>query len=52
MISGPSTGEETLTIETLFVNGKANDNASIVDKVTFEVPFRVRLSDKLFKIIE
>ncbi len=51
LISGPSTGEEELILEKLFVNGKENDNATIGDKVTFEVPFRVRLSDKLFKII-
>jgi UPF0176 protein len=51
LISGPSTGEEELILEKLFVNGKENDNAVIGDKVTFQVPFRVRLSDKLFKII-
>ena len=51
LISGPSTGEEELILEKLFVNGKENDNATIGDKVTFQVPFRVRLSDKLFKII-
>ena len=51
LISGPSTGEEKLILEKLFVNGKENNHAIIGDKVTFEVPFRVRLSDKLFKII-
>ena len=51
LISGSSTGEEELILEKLFVNGKENDNAVIGDKVTFQVPFRVRLSDKLFKII-
>ena len=51
LISGPSTGEEELILENLFVNGKENNHATIGDKVTFEVPFRVRLSDKLFKII-
>jgi len=35
----------------MFVNGKENSIAKVGDKVTFEVPFRVRLSDKLFKII-
>jgi len=33
------------------VNGTENSSAKAGDKVTFEVPFRVRLSDKLFKII-
>ena len=51
LISGPSTGEEELILEKLFVNGKENNSATIGDKVTFEVQFRVRLSDKLYKII-
>ena len=52
LISGPSTGNEELILENFFVNGAANDHAVLGDKVTFVVPFRVRLSDKLFKIIE
>jgi UPF0176 protein len=52
LISGPSTGNEELILENLFVNGTANDHAILGAKVTFQVPFRVRLSDKLFKIIE
>ena len=52
LISGPSTGNEELILENLFVNGAANNHAGTGDKVTFVVPFRVRLSDKLFKIIE
>jgi UPF0176 protein len=35
----------------MLVNGTENALAKTGDKVTFEVPFRVRLSDKLFKII-
>jgi len=52
LISGPSTGNEELILENFFVNGAANNHAILGDKVTFFVPFRVRLSDKLFKIIE
>ena len=52
LICGPSTGEEKLKLDKLFVNGKENDHATIGDKVTFEVPFRVRLSDKIYKIID
>ena len=52
LISGPSTGNEQLILENLFVHGKANENANVGDKVTFQVPFRIRLSDKLYKIIE
>ncbi|WP_291130230.1 rhodanese-related sulfurtransferase [Flavobacterium sp. UBA7682] len=51
IISGPTTGDETLILEKMLVNGNDNVVAKPSDKVTFEVPFRVRLSDKLFKII-
>ena len=51
LISGPTTGNQELVLEKMFVNGIENSSAKVGDKVTFEVPFRVRLSDKLFKII-
>ncbi|MES2812277.1 MAG: rhodanese-related sulfurtransferase [Bacteroidota bacterium] len=51
LISGPSTGNQEIIITKMRVNGTEKDHASVHDKITFEVPFRVRLSDKLFKII-
>ena len=51
LISGPTTGNQELILEKMVVNGNQISKAEIGDKVTFEVPFRVRLSDKLFKII-
>jgi UPF0176 protein len=51
LISGPTTGNQELILEKMLVNGTENSVAKIGDKITFEVPFRVRLSDKLFKII-
>ena len=51
LISGPTTGNQELVLEKMLVNGTENPVAKVGDKVTFEVPFRVRLSDKLFKII-
>ena len=51
LISGPTTGNEELILEKMLVNGKENTVAKPGDKVTFETPFRIRLSDKLFKII-
>lgn len=51
VISGPTTGEQTLTLSEFKVNGQENTSAQAGDKVTFEVPFRVRLSDKVYKII-
>ena len=51
MISGPTTGNQEMILEKMLVNGNENSVAIVGDKITFEVPFRVRLSDKLFKMI-
>jgi len=51
LISGPSTGEQQLVLEAMRVNGQDGTVAVKGDKVTFSVPFRIRLSDKLFKVI-
>ena len=51
LISGPTTGEQKITISELFVNGKPCETAKEGDQVTFEIPFRIRLSDKLYKIL-
>lgn len=52
LISGPTTGNEEFILEKMFVNGREANEAKTGDKITFQVPFRVRLSDKLFKIIK
>ena len=52
LISGPTTGDQEFTITELYVNGSAYENSKIGDQITFELPFRVRLSDKLYKIVE
>jgi UPF0176 protein len=51
LISGPTTGNETLTISEMQVNGSAAKLANLGDKVTLALPFRVRLSDKIYKIL-
>jgi UPF0176 protein len=51
LISGPTTGNQELVVEKMFVNGTENSSAKVGDNVTFEVPFRIRLSDKIFKIL-
>lgn len=51
LISGPSTGQQQLIAPAIFVNGAPSEIAKPGDKVTFQLPFRIRLSDKLFKII-
>ncbi|KIA84341.1 sulfurtransferase [Kaistella solincola] len=51
LISGPTTGEQKFNITEIFANGEACETAKAGDQITFPVPFRVRLSDKLFKIL-
>ena len=52
LISGPTTGNQELILEKMLVNGTDSQIASIGDKVTMNLPFRIRLSDKLYKILE
>jgi UPF0176 protein len=52
LISGPTTGNQELILEKMIVNEVEAQTAKIGDKVTFEVPFRIRLSDKIYKVLE
>ena len=52
LISGPTTGEQEFTIKEIFANGISSESAKVGDQITFELPFRVRLSDKLYKILQ
>ncbi|CAH0150285.1 rhodanese-related sulfurtransferase [Chryseobacterium sp. Bi04] len=52
LISGPTTGEQELTITEIYANGGPCETAKKGDQITFEIPFRVRLSDKLYKIVQ
>ena len=52
LISGPTTGNQELVLDKMFVNGYEGTQAKPGDKLTFAVPFRVRLSDKLYKILD
>ena len=52
LISGPTTGNQELVLEKMIVNDTENTVAKKGDRVTFAVPFRVRLSDKIYKILE
>jgi putative protease len=52
LITGPSTGAQEMIIEELFANGAATEKATKGDDATFKLPFRIRLSDKLYKIVE
>jgi UPF0176 protein len=52
LVSGPTTGVQELILEEMYVNGKLAKIANAGDKVTLSLPFRIRNSDKLFKVIQ
>ncbi|MES2240817.1 MAG: rhodanese-related sulfurtransferase [Bacteroidota bacterium] len=52
LIKGVTTGEQKLIIEEMLVNNAASEKAVAGDNVTFKLPFRIRLSDKLYKILD
>jgi UPF0176 protein len=49
-IKGPTTGNEKMQVGTMLINGVENTLAKPGDKVTFVVPFKIRESDKIYKI--
>ena len=51
LISGPTTGEQEMTITEIFANGNSCEIAKPGDQITFPTTFRIRLSDKLYKIL-
>jgi UPF0176 protein len=51
LIKGTTTGEQQLIIEEMFVNEIESSKAVVGDTFTFKLPFRIRLSDKLYKIL-
>ncbi len=50
MVKGPTTGEQIFILEEMYVNGQLANQANMGDQCTFKTDFRVRLSDKLYKI--
>ena len=52
LITGPSTGAKEIDLEELYVNETSMLKAIKGDSCTIKVPFRVRLSDKLYKIVD
>lgn len=51
LVTGPSTGAQEFDLEDMFVNDMAAEKATKGDSCTIKLPFRVRLSDKLYKIV-
>lgn len=52
LITGPTTGVQELLIEDMMVNDQKKEEATKGDSLTLKIPFRIRLSDKLYKIVE
>lgn len=52
LVTGPSTGAQEMLIEQMYVNDAVAEKASKGDECTFKLPFRIRMSDKLYKIVE
>ncbi len=52
MITGPTTGVQELVINEMLVNDNRLEKATKGDSCTLKLPFRVRNSDKLYKIVE
>jgi UPF0176 protein len=52
LIKGKTTGNQEIIIDEIFMNQMAVKSASAGDSFTMKIDFRVRLSDKIYKIVE
>ena len=52
LVTGPNTGAQEFELQEMFVNDLLSEKAGKGDSCTIKVPFRVRLSDKLYKMVE
>ncbi len=52
LVTGPSTGAQEVVLQEMLVNDKEMEKAAKGDSCTIKLPFRVRMSDKLYKIVE
>ncbi len=52
LITGPTTGAQELVVNDLLVNDQKLKEGGKGDMVTMKLPFRIRQSDKLYKIVE
>ena len=51
LITGPTTGARELEVEQMYVNDEKADSATRGDSITLPLEFRIRPSDKLYKIV-
>ena len=52
LITGPTTGAKEVELKEMFVNDQCLGKAIKGDSVTIKLPFRIRPSDKLYKVVE
>lgn len=52
LITGPTTGAKEMVLEQMYVNDAPAEKASKGDEVTIKLDFKVRRSDKLYKIVK
>ncbi len=48
---GPTTGKQEVKIEAMHVNGAPSVKAVAGDKVTLQLPFKLRMSDNVYKLL-
>lgn len=51
LIYGPTTGKQEVKIDAMHVNGAFATKAVAGDKVTLQLPFKLRMSDKVYKLL-
>jgi len=51
LVTGPTTGAQEMKIEEMFINDAKGHSATKGDSITIPMNFRVRPSDKLYKIV-
>lgn len=52
LITGPTTGAKELLVDDMMVNDEKLNEGKKGDLITLKLPFRIRQSDKLYKIVE
>ncbi|CAM1345813.1 peptidase U32 family protein [Tenacibaculum crassostreae] len=52
LVTGPTTGAQEMELKSMFVNDKEAQTATKGDEVTMKLDFRIRPSDKLYKIVK
>ncbi|OIQ41378.1 MAG: collagenase [Bacteroidetes bacterium MedPE-SWsnd-G1] len=52
LVTGPTTGAKEMKVSEMYVNDSSGEKAQKGDSVTIPLEFRIRPSDKLYKIVE